>query len=426
MTRIARRSLPLLATLALAALAPGRFALALPGVPAVRKLPNGLTVVLLEDHAVPLVSVSLWVHAGSKDEIETSAGYAHFLEHLVQRGNDSSAPFEYQRLAHRWGGAVSVRANYDRTSITATGVPSALPDLLAAVAGMGLRASLKDAEIDQELGALTQEIRNYYDDPASVAFLETMRATFPGHPYRFPPLGNFRTLGVLKSEPLRAFYRNLYVPNNMALVLAGDLDPARAATLAETAFGKARKSLTLPPKPPPPAGFPGHNDIEKRLELKEAWTNLSFSAPGYRHRDRAAFEVIARALGESSPSPVTAALVKAQAGSSARTVYYRLEDAGMLYVGLQPATPELSYTAADVALKEIVAFRERGLGEADLRSILDRILRDERTRAEQIASQAEGLGEAALFGGARYYWDLASVYARLTPEEIRRVASTWL
>ena len=99
-------------------------AVAAPGVPETRSLANGMPVVVLEDHTLPLVSVSLWVHAGSKDEIETSAGYAHFLEHLVQRGTDTAGPFEYQRLAHRWGGAVSVRANYDRTSITAAEVNS--------------------------------------------------------------------------------------------------------------------------------------------------------------------------------------------------------------------------------------------------------------------------------------------------------------
>jgi zinc protease len=417
---------PRIVVAALGTLIPLGASLATPGVPETRTLPNGLRLVVLEDHAVPLVSVNLWVHAGSKDEIDTSAGYAHFLEHLVQRGAGGSGPFEYRRLAYRWGGSLEVRSNYDRTYITATASSSALPDLLAAVAAVAFRADLKDTEIEQELGSLHQEIRNYYDEPSSVAFLETMRAAFPGHPYRYPPLGNIRTLGTLKREPLAAFYRNLYVPNNMALVLAGDLDPARAFALAEAAFGKATRSATLPSKPPAPSAFPGHTDIEKRLDLKDAWTTLSFTGPGYRHPDRLAMEVIARALGDLGGSPIASALARAQAGTASQVTYYRLEDAGMLYVGITPAGPELSYAAAAAALQEIVAFKKRWPTEAETRARVDRILREERLRAERLTERAEALGEAALFGGVRYAWDLPLAFGRLTAADITRVASTYL
>src|SRR6202007_2508244 len=130
-----------------------------------------------------------------------------------------------------------------------------------------------------------QEIRSYYNQPSSVAFLEAMRHAFPEHPYRFPMLGNYRTVGTLKSEPLAAFYRNLYVPNNMVLSIAGDVDRKNIWPSVEAAFGGARRSATLPPKPAPPAKFAGHADVEKRLDLKEAWATVSFVGPGFRHPD---------------------------------------------------------------------------------------------------------------------------------------------
>src|SRR5262245_25218371 len=109
---------------------------AAPGVPDSRTLPNGLRMTLLEDHTLPVVSVSLWVGAGSKDESEDSAGYAHFLEHLIQRGTERVGPHEYTRRAHRWGGSIGVHANYDRTSITLTGLPSVLDEMIQAAADM--------------------------------------------------------------------------------------------------------------------------------------------------------------------------------------------------------------------------------------------------------------------------------------------------
>lgn len=400
--------------------------LAAPGVPESRALANGLKVVVLEDHTLPLTSVSLWVGAGSKDEIETSAGYAHFLEHLIQRGTDTTGAFEYQKRAHRWGGSISVRANYDRTYITATGVSSVLADQVDAVAGMALRAGLDNKQIDLELGTLSQEVHAYYDEPSTVAFLEAMRAAFPKHPYRFPPLGNLKTIGTLKHDPLSAFYRNLFVPNNMALVLAGDLDPARAFALAEKAFGKAAPSATLVAGPAPLPGFAGHDDKEKPLDLKEPWTTLSFVGPGYRHPDRAAFEVLARALGDAGRSPILAALVRDRAGSQAQVTFYRLEDAGLLYIGMVPATPEMSYAAATSALQEIAAFKKRGMKEEEVRAQVQRLLKEERQKTERLADRSEALGEAVLFGGPRYFWDLPAVYERLTAADISRVAARYL
>src|SRR5437867_2106749 len=399
---------------------------AAPGVPETRTLPNGLRIVILEDHTLPLVAVSLWTHAGSKDEIETSAGYAHFLEHLIQRGTDRSGSFEYQRLAHRWGGSLSVRSNYDRTYLTATGASSVLKDLVEAVADMALRAKLDDKEIDGELGSLTQEVHSFYDDPSTVAFLEGMRSAFPKHPYRFPPLGNLKTIGKLKHDPLAAFYRNLYVPNNMVLVLAGDLHPDSATTLVEQAFGKTAASRTLPPRSEPPPAFSGHDDKEKRLDLRQPWVTLTFVGPGYRHPDRPALEVLARALGEAGGSPIQAALQRARAGSTAQVVYYRLEDAGVLYIGLVPSTPELSYAAATAALEEIVAFKKRGLKDDEVGLHVSRLLRDERLKAERLADRSESLGEAALFGGLRYYWDLPAVYGRLNAAQVNQAAARLL
>jgi zinc protease len=398
---------------------------AAPGIPETRTLPNGLRVVLLADRAVPLTSVSLWVGAGSKHEVEASTGYAHFLEHLIQRGAGSTGPFEYTRLSHRWGGGLSVRSNYDRTSITFTGVPQTLPDMLDAAAALALRAAIKDSEVDLELGTLTSEIRTYYDLPASVAFLETMRAAFPEHPYRWPTLGNFRSVGTLRSEPLLGFYRNLYAPNNMALAIVGDFDPKAAMTRVEAAFGPASKSGTLSPPPAPPEKFPGHTDIEKKLDLPGPWTMLAFTGPGYRHPDRLAFETMVAALADPS-SGIAAALQADQAGTVSQVSFYGLEDAGMLYIALNPATPELSYKAAAAAMRAIASFKSTGVTEAVLRERIAREVREERLRAVSVQERAERLGESTLFGGARYYWDRPTALRALTPADLSRVASRYL
>jgi zinc protease len=417
---------PLVANLLVAALASCVITLASPGVPVVRKLSNGLTVVLLEDHTLPLVAVSLWVGAGSKHEIDSSAGYAHFLEHIIQRGTGTAGQHDYQKRANRWGGSLVVRSDYDRTRITTTGVPSSIEDQIATLVDLALHANLEDEQIDLELGALSREMKNYYDAPSSVTFLETMRAAFPNHPYRVPMLGSFRTLGRLKRPALSAFYRNLYVPNNMALAVAGDVDPAEVNRLIDAAFGKATKSATLTPPPDPPAEFAGHDDIEKRLALKEAWTTLSFVGPGYRHPDRPAVEVLVRALGDESLTPLGAMLRREDAGTGAHVSYHGLEDAGLIYIAVQPISALRSFPAATAVVSALIAFKERGLEAEELEATVRRLLSEERIRAEKLSERAERLSEAALFGGIRYYWNLPEVYSRLTVDEVMRVARKYL
>ncbi len=420
-------SRPFIAAAALAAvLAISTPALGAPGVPRMRVLPNGLKVVTLEDHTMPLVAASLWIGAGSKYEIETSSGYAHFLEHLIQRGTPTSGAFEYGKRANRWGGGITVRANYDRTHITGTAVAASAGELIDAVADMALRATLEDAQIDAELRVFSREMRTHYDNPWSVAFLETMRATFTDHPYRVPLLGNFRTVGRLKSPPLTAFYRNLYVPNNMALAVAGDFDPDVINDHIDAAFAGARASSTLAPPPSPPTGFPGHDDVEKRLAVRDSWTTLSFLGPGYRHPDRLALDVLTRALADPGLVPMRQALLNSKTGQGAQVTYYGLEDAGLLYISTQPLNPLRSYGAAAALLEEIAVFKKRGLREEEMAALVRQIVSEERIRAERISVRAERLGESALFGGTRYYWDLPKAYGDLTVADFTRVMGKYL
>jgi zinc protease len=410
----------LAASLCVASLAPARAAL-----PETRTLDNGLRVVLLEDHAVPLATVSLWIGSGSKDEVEESAGYAHFLEHLIQRGTEDTPAFEYTRRAQRWGGALSVRASYDRTAITTSGVPQALDDMLQAVAALAFHATIKDKEVDQELGTLSQEIRTYYDRPSSVALLESMRAAFPTHPYRHPTLGNYKTVGRLKAEPLLAFYRNMYVPGNMALVVAGDFDAKAVGARVQSAFGGAPKSALLRAQTSPPNAFPGHSDIEKRVEISESWTTFAFVGPGYRHPDRVPFEALAAALADASSS-LYGSVVKDQVGSVSQVSFYGLEDAGLLYVAINPATPELSYRAAASAMRALAAFKKAGFSDQAARDLSARLLRDAWQRAAHLIDRSEALGEASLFGGLRYAWDRPVVLKGLTAADLNRVAAKYL
>jgi zinc protease len=397
-----------------------------PGVPELKTLPNGLRVALLEDKTLPYVAVSLLVGAGSKHESDASAGYAHFLERLIQQGTTGSGPREYLRRAVWWGGTMAVRADYDRTAITVTGVPSALDEMILATADLAFRATLNDERIEREVSVFSREIGRHYSQSASVIFLESMRAAFPDHPYRMPRHGSLKTVGTLKSQTLGAFYRNLYVPNNMVLAVAGDFRPGSAMKRIEAAFGAAQRSMTLPAPPEPPARFAGHTDIEKRVGLSSPLGALAFVMPGYRHPDRAAAEVMALALGDGSDSPLGAALERSGAGTLLSTALHQFEDAGLLLFTFAPSRPEQTLDAARVILEGLTAFKRGGLTEKAVLPLARRILDEERRRAERLPDRAELIAESILFGGLRYYWQRPEILAGLRPADIAHAARTYL
>ena len=206
-----------------------------------RTLPNGLDVIVHEDHHVPLVAVNIWYHVGSKNERPGRTGFAHLFEHLMFEGSEHHNSGYFEPL-QRAGASLNGSTNADRTNYWEV-VPSNAVDLALWMESdrMGYLLGAVTAERfeTQRAVVLNERRQNYENRPyglASMAIASTLYS--PEHPYSWPTIGTTADLQEMQLEDVHAFFRTYYHPGNASLVIAGDIETERAFDLAARYFGE--------------------------------------------------------------------------------------------------------------------------------------------------------------------------------------------
>ena len=187
-----------------------------------RTLPNGLRVVVREDHSLPIISMVVAVRGGSG--VEGPAGAAHFLEHLVLQGTKKypghlAPQYELERV----GGVSSAVTSRDMTRFQATVDSSQAGLLVDVLADVALAAALDDERFARERPTVLSEIQQLGDDPQAVLVNLGYEHSFRAHPYRRRPTGSINDVLALTADDIRSYCQRWYVPNNMSVVLVGDV-----------------------------------------------------------------------------------------------------------------------------------------------------------------------------------------------------------
>ena len=221
-------------------------------------LKNGLTVFIKEDHKTPLVSVQLWVRAGSIDENPQNKGVSHFLEHMLFKGTENFPVGEISRLVESYGGyinaATSKEFTYYYIDISTDGFYNALR-IMADLANQ--RANFSKDELELERTVILEEVKRSKDQPEHILYENFNSLLYSVTPYRWEIIGTTETVSNLSKEDIMNYYKQFYVPNNMVVVVAGDINYKNAKTLLNNLFDKSkpskvpeRNNLVEPVKPP--------------------------------------------------------------------------------------------------------------------------------------------------------------------------------
>jgi zinc protease len=242
-------------------------------------LPNGLRLVVKEDHALPIVAGMVVIRGGSSVEGATR-GTAHYVEHCVfqstQHYPDRMAP---QRALEQVGGISNGETTRDYSRLEAS-VPSENAELLVNVlADIALAPALTDAIIRGQRSILLAEVQQSEDDPLSRVMTQSYQLAYATHPYRYDPAGTVSDLLRLTPDDVRRYHDLWYVPNNMSVVLVGDITGERALQLVTAAFGMATRG-TLPARPTPEVGIPGDPPTMHILKpLTDTYEVVAYGAP---------------------------------------------------------------------------------------------------------------------------------------------------
>ena len=203
-------------------------------------LPNGLQVILHEDHSTPIVGVNVWYHVGSKNERPGRTGFAHLFEHMMFQGSQHYDK-DYFGPLQQAGGQLNGSTNQDRTNYWET-VPSNYLELALWMESdrMGfLLPAMTQEKLDNQRDVVKNERRQSYENrPYGLVYEVLLAAMYPpDHPYSWPTIGSMADMAAASRDDVADFFRRYYHPANASLCLAGDFDPATAKRLVAKYFG---------------------------------------------------------------------------------------------------------------------------------------------------------------------------------------------
>ncbi|MDP9322683.1 MAG: insulinase family protein [Acidobacteriota bacterium] len=253
-------------------------------------LPNGLHVILHEDHTVPLATVNVWYHVGSAREKPGRTGFAHLFEHLMFEGSAHVKEGEFDTLLEAAGATNNGSTETDRTNYYIDLPSNALE--LALFLESDRMGYLLDAMSPERVNGQRDVVKNerrqsYENEPYGMASIEIDKMLYPeGHPYRWPTIGYMEDLTAASYEDVVEFFRKYYQPGNASLVIAGDIDPVKTRALVEKWFSDVKPGTTaVPPIDYPHAMLTGvtRKTIEDRVQLPRlyiSWLTPSLFKPG--------------------------------------------------------------------------------------------------------------------------------------------------
>ena len=253
-------------------------------------LPNGLHVILHEDHTVPLLTVNVWYHVGSARERPGRTGFAHLFEHLMFMGSGNVKYGEFDRLLESAGGTNNASTAEDRTNYFID-VPSNALDLALFLESdrMGfLLDAMSPKTVDAQRDVVKNERRQSYENaPYGMAAIELAQMLYPkGHPYSWPTIGFMEDLTAASYQDVVDFFKLYYQPSNASLVVAGDIDPVKARAAVEKWFSDVKPGTQKPSAidyPQPGLTEVKRKAIQDRVQLPRlylAWLTPAQFKPG--------------------------------------------------------------------------------------------------------------------------------------------------
>jgi zinc protease len=390
------------------------------------QLSNGLTIVVQENHASPVVAVQAWVDAGSVDELPGEEGVANLTEQLLLRGTASRVPGEVAQVVEGLGGEVAVRAGYDTTVVSVTLASRFFDTGVELIADVIGNANFDKTEVDKQLAQQREKVKRFAQQPARKVSQALFDTVYQLHPYRKPLMGTDEQLAKVTRDTVAKFYERRFAPGNTVLVITGDVTVANAKKIAEKAFAKNTRKAT----PRVKAAEPEQTEPRVRAlkhDSKDAFVSFAWPIPAIDNQDVYALSLAAIILGQGDGARLFARLQREQ--SLATDVYsfaYTPKGPGMLAAGFSCAA-ENAFGAATIVLKEVDRLRSDVVSQAELKRARAVVLSDSYHNKQTAQGRASKAGFFAAAVGdpnfeERYYNEIE----RVSVSDIRRVAAKYL
>ncbi len=392
-------------------------------------LPNGLTVVLEEDHSTPIVHLQLWYHVGSKNEKAGRTGFAHLFEHLMFKGSKNVSAEAHTSMVASVGGQSNAYTTDDETVFWETVPAQYLPMILWLEGDRMATLKVDKDTFTNEREVVKEERRMRVDNQPYGRLNEIIYdQAFTVHPYKHATIGSMKDLEAASVEDVRDFYRTYYVPSNATLALVGDFDSAQAMQLITQYLGRVPKAeREVPrdiPKEPP-------QSKEKRVTLQQPWplpaVVVAYHITNDGNPDSYPLHIAAKVLSDGQTSRIYQKLVyEKQLAVAAFGSANLIEDPNLFYAVaiVQPGKSPQEVT--DVLIAELDRLKNEPISEHELQRTKNQFARDYILGRESNQQKAQTLAHALVIHSDIKTADGEfDIFQNISTADVQRVARTY-
>lgn len=392
-------------------------------------LANGLTVVILEDHRAPVVSLQVWYKVGSRNEQLGATGISHLLEHLMFRGTPTHGEGEFSRLVQERGGSHNAFTAEDNTVYFENAAAPHLDLLLELEADRMANLTLDDTGFAAEKKIVMEERRmRTVDDPAAELMEQVSAAAYTAHPYGWPVVGWMHDLEVITLEDVKKYHQVMYAPDNALLVIAGDVTPDTLLPKIKSVFGgipAGTPAQAVTAVEPPQHG-------ERRVSLKRPASLpiyvAAYHVPNLKNDDSFALSLLAVILAGSRSSRLQHTLVEEKAlVLNADVDYDRTSRDPSLFALSMRIAPGKQWRDAEAALyQEIEKLEKQPVADKELERAKNLLESTLIYGQDSLFYRAMQLGEYASLGDWSLIHKVVPGIRAVTAADVQRVAQTYL
>lgn len=389
-------------------------------------LPNGLHVIVREDHFASVVALQAWVKVGAADEEEPEAGVAHVHEHMLFKGTARRGVGQIAAEVESSGGNINAFTTADHTVYHIVLAGRHFTTGLDILADALRNSTFDAAELARELKVVMEEWKRSEDMPVSRGYTELFRRAFAAHPYGRPVIGWKKTIEALDRKKVLSFFRRWYVPNNVVLVVVGDVSPALVREQVEKHLGDwegGRLPVRQRPAEPPQRAL-----IRSAISMpvQEHHLMLGFRVPSGHDPDAVPLDLLSYVLaGGESTRLVTTLEAQKELVNSISAFAYTPQDPGIFVFLASLERAKISAATTEI-LTALARTRTELVTRAELARARGNLESEFVYRKETMQGQSRLLGYSqCVFEDPSYEARYLAELAAATREDVQRVAATY-